>query len=145
MIFTCSPIGSFTSTGFSKGNVYNVRPGTETHCSLFSPGEGGGRSGEHEAGRRASCSHIKGPCKQRATLGDSPPPRGQGATPVWNARMCVCGVWKCTHYEGCLTSKIISILKGSSAHLILMSWCNIKLKCIIHNGFDNNSLSGHLI
>ena len=69
------------------------------------------------------------------------PTGGEGATRVWNARMCVLGVWNCTHYEGCLMSNNIPILKGYSAHLILISWCNIKLKYIIHN----TSLSSHLI
>ena len=69
MIFTCSPIGSFTRAGFSKGNVYNVRPGTETHCSLLPPGEGergerGGGSMKRGTGRAAHTSRghaNKGP------------------------------------------------------------------------------------
>ena len=33
-----------------------------------------------------------------------------------------------------LGKKNIPILKGSSAYLILILWCNVKLKCIIHKG-----------
>ena len=58
-----------------------------------------------------------------------------GATPVWNARMCVFRIW---NVPILLREKNIPILKGSSAHFIPRLWCNIKLKFIVHKGHSQS-------
>ena len=58
---------------------------------------------------------------------------GGGWTPVENAPMYVLGSEN-VPILNVASQKNVPIMKGSSARLIPLLRCNIKLKCIIHNG-----------
>ena len=63
---------------------------------------------------------------------------GGGGLQYENAWMCVLGSENAPIMKDAFGNKDILISKGSSAHLIPISWCNIKIKGIIHTGYSQS-------